>query len=88
MNRSWSRLALACVVFFAVGCDPIHSHNVRKAQRRIEADRASTYESYLNEAREGGESPEDPRRVFQPNRLSGGLSDQAREIERDSFNIP
>lgn len=81
--------AVGCALAaLAAGCEPIRSQGLRAQQRRIEADRSSAYESYLNEAREGSVSQEDPKSIFQPNRLRGGLSPEARQIERDTFNLP
>lgn len=93
MLRSTIRCPVAPLLAFAAstflsGCEPIRSQGMRGAQRRIEADRASAYESYLNEAREGVAADEDPKSIFRANRRSGGLSSEAREIEHETFNIP
>ncbi|CAN5809240.1 hypothetical protein BH23PLA1_BH23PLA1_26830 [soil metagenome] len=88
MERRTKRLGLwvACACLSLSGCEGLRSQGLR-GNSRGDSVRPSVYDDYLGQADDEPRSPEDPRGFFQRTRRPGGLSDEARSIERDIFNI-
>jgi hypothetical protein len=79
--RALAPAGLAVVAAAAfTGCEPMRSLGLRQ-------DAASEGESaYEQIAGSSATDPEDPKSIFRGKRIPGGLSDEAREIERE-FNV-
>ncbi|RUL86293.1 hypothetical protein [Tautonia sociabilis] len=91
MERCPVRIALAaaclCLAAASPGCNALGLGKGKDAQ----SDQAPFYDEFFGQDDPPISSsvPEDeaPTRLFKRNRLPGGLSSEAREIERGSFNI-
>ena len=85
MNRRYPGVALALVTscaILAAGCEPLH-HNLRPKDRDPEVAHASgeAVESAGDKILDVQSDGKAAKPFFRSSRLSGGLSDEAREIE-------
>lgn len=70
---------IACIALN--GCEPVRSLGLRRSSTE------ASQNMYEQTVRGDASDIEDPRSVFKSNRLPGGLSSEARQIERETFNI-
>lgn len=90
MERRWIRLASVCgclVGLALTGCGALGSRWARRGAADDVVERTTAYDAYLEDAASDDPAAADPKRIFKPTRRPGGLSREAREIERDTFNI-
>ena len=88
MERCLVRFGLAigcaCLAIAGAGCESIRPSIFRRGQEARD-DRPAFYDEFFEE--DDAASDGSPKGLFKNNRLPGGLSSEAREIERGSFNI-
>jgi hypothetical protein len=79
-------LAVACTAL--TGCELLNSQGLRKGSSEDGA-RSEAYEEYFGPGEDApsDDTPEGLRGLFKPTKRPGGLSDEARQIERETFNI-
>lgn len=88
MERPVVRIGLAigcaCLAAAGLGCESIRPAGHRRAEPP-----AGTPSAFFDEFLDQDDAPAEgsPSKIFKNNRLPGGLSAEAREIERNSFNI-
>ncbi len=86
-RMQWLGFWVACACLsFSAGCEALRSQGLRGGSKSNH-DRDAAYEGYLDSFEDEPKSLEDPKNFFSRTRRPGGLSDEARSIERDIFNI-
>ena len=88
MQRSAVRigrlLAWSCLSAMGTGCESLGLREGRDARSEAPA----SYDEFFDDTDDiDPASSDEPPRIFRRNRLPGGLSSEARSIERGSFNI-
>ena len=77
-------LAWSCLSVLGTGCESLGLREGRDARSEAPA----SYDEFFDDADDVEQASSDgPDRIFRRNRLPGGLSSEARSIERGSFNI-
>ena len=77
-------LACACLAASGAGCESLGLRDGKDAG----SDQPAYYDEFFDSNDDVEEASSDgPSKVFKRNRLPGGLSSEARSIERESFNI-
>ena len=77
-------LAWSCLAAMGPGCESLGLRDGRGAR----SEEPASYDEFFDDTDEAEQAKSDePARIFRRNRLPGGLSPEARSIERESFNI-
>lgn len=82
LRRGHAAIVCAGAALLLSGCEPIRSMGVR----RENAAKAARYEEAVGGDVDSSDT-EDPTSIFKPTRRLGGLSEEAREIERSTFHL-